>query len=63
MNQQEIYQFLRTIDKGVTLEKAVTVINSPILSDTQKADKIWQMIVEEITKQLLDNYTTNGGQQ
>ena len=63
MNQQQIYQFLRTIDKGVTLDKVIAVMNSSTLSDNQKADKIWQMVVEEIMKQFLDHYTTNGGQQ
>lgn len=63
MTEQQLYQFLRTIDKGATLDKAISVVNSKTLSDSQKVDKIWQMVIEEIIKQLLDNHISNGGQK
>lgn len=63
MTEQQLYQFLRTIDKGATLDKAISIVNSKTLSDSQKVDKIWQMVIEEIIKQLLDNHISNGGQK
>ena len=63
MTEQQLYQFLRTIDKGATLDKAISIVNSKTLSDSQKVDKIWQMVIEEIIKQLLDNHISNGGKK
>jgi hypothetical protein len=54
MNNQQL-QILKKLDKSIKMAEAISILNNKELSEQEKYNKLWDMIIKEIMKQISEN--------
>lgn len=54
LNEQQ-KQFLKSLDKSIKMAEAISILNNKELSEQEKYNKLWDMIIKEIMKQISEN--------
>ncbi|MBQ2883156.1 MAG: hypothetical protein IJE43_05190 [Alphaproteobacteria bacterium] len=54
LNEQQ-KQLLKSLDKSIKMAEAISILNNKELSEQEKYNKLWDMIIKEIMKQILEN--------
>ena len=54
LNEQQ-KQLLKSLDKSIKMAEAISILNNKELSDQEKYNKLWDMIIKEIMKQISEN--------
>ncbi len=54
LNEQQ-KQLLKSLDKSIKMAEAISILNNKELSEQEKYNKLWDMIIKEIMKQISEN--------
>lgn len=54
LNEQQ-KQLLKSLDKSIKMAEAISILENPNLSEEEKYNKLWDMIIKEIMKQISEN--------
>lgn len=54
LNEQQ-KQLLKSLDKSIKMAEALSILNNKELSEQEKYNKLWDMIIKEIMKQISEN--------
>lgn len=54
MNNQQL-QILKKLDKSIKMAEALSILNNKELSEQEKYNKLWDMIIKEILEQMANN--------
>lgn len=54
LNEQQ-KQLLKSLDKSIKMAEAISILNNKELSEQEKYNKLWNMIIKEIMKQISEN--------
>ncbi|MBQ8671422.1 MAG: hypothetical protein IJ525_02760 [Alphaproteobacteria bacterium] len=54
LNEQQ-KQLLKSLDKSIKMTEAISILNNEELSEQEKYNKLWDMIIKEIMKQISEN--------
>lgn len=55
MPNEQQKQLLKSLDKSIKMAEAISILNNKELSEQEKYNKLWDMIIKEIMKQISEN--------
>ena len=53
-NEQQ-KQLLKSLDKSIKMAEAISIINNKELSEQEKYNKLWDMIIKEVLEKMSEN--------
>ena len=54
LNEQQ-KQLLKSLDKSIKMAEAISILNNKELSEQEKYNKLWDMIIKEVLEKMSEN--------